>query len=350
MNKLRASGIIIFLTAAGFFLIWLLEYMLADFVTGGLPKDGFLYTLYPALRLKMDIWGTQSLMEILASVKFRFLVLAGFGYYLFANSALVADADFSEKKAVWLVKLFFILQLLFVPDLLNELRLRAQWQALFQPSGLSVLWLGDFPSYAVFQFLAILLFGISAWLVLARWDAGSVYPFLAALGTLLIWTFLLSVFFGFGKTDHTYASMFSGMAGMVVFLHIWRSNPAEIGFGFRIFQAFIWCCYFFSGLEKVFLSGFDWAGSDHLQVLAALHPGYAADWISQIPFSGILLGLGLIFQLSSVLQWRFPNWGYINVAGGVLFHFGTFFLLGIGGYFSPWLAMLIFLWPQQGRR
>jgi hypothetical protein len=350
MSKLRRSVIFTSATLAVFVLIWFLESMVQNFIAAGMPHGAFIPELYPNLALKIEQWGSSGMMDILATIKFRFLIMAGFGWYLFAHSSQADEAGFSEKKAIWLVKLFFILQLLFVPDLLNELRIRTEWQALFHPVGLSVLWLGQFPSYAVFQILAIVLFGLSAWLVLAQWDPDSPFPVLAALAVWLIWVYLLSVFFGFGKIDHTYASMFSGMTGMLCFLEIWRRSFSDIGFGFRIFQAFIWGCYFFSGLEKIFLSGVSWAGSEHFRVLAALHPGFGADWISAIPFSNGLLWLALLFQIGSALQWKFPKWGYINAAGGLLFHIGTWFLFGIGGLFHPWIVMLVFLWPHTARR
>jgi hypothetical protein len=349
MKILKQNGFWYFMGILGFLILWGMESPISNFLKSPFPPGHWLLHWYPSLEVKRQAWGTAGLIEILSQVKFRFLALFGLGLFLFRFARTEENPFFTEKKAIWMVKLFFILQLLFVPDLLMEIRIRAQWKALFQPEGISGFWLGSFPSYPLVQFLAIVLFGISAWLVLSRWEPESPWPLLAACLVFLIWGYLLSAFFGFGKIDHTYASMFSGMMGMILFLQIWRSNSLHFGFGYRIFQAFIWGCYFFSGLEKVFLSGLNWANQEHLQVLAALHPGFWADKLVSLPFAHLLLWPGLFFQLLSVLQWRWPNWGYVTVAAGIFFHLGTYLLIGVGGYFSPWMAMLIFLLPHSRR-
>jgi hypothetical protein len=335
----------VLLPLLGFGLIWAAEFYLRDLATTDFGFLTFLDSFYPRLQTLVKTWGLGPVIDLLAQVKFRFLVLCAFAWFLIAHWGNATSFYLSEKKALWLVKLFYIFQMLFLPDLLAELSLRTQFQPLYEAHGLMGIWLPYFPDYFVIQFLGIGLFGLSAWLVLSRWKPESIFPTLAAATIWVLWLFLLSAFFGFGKIDHTYASLFSGQMGMLVFLWIWNRQELPLENGYRVFQAFIWACYFFSGLEKVFLSGWEWFSPHHIAVLAALHPGHGADGLANSSFSGILLFGALFFQLASPLQWRWPKWGYVTVLMGILFHLGTFWLLGVGGWFSPWLLMLVFLWP-----
>jgi len=161
------------------------------------------------------------------------------------------------------------------------------------------------------------------------------------------WTYLLSVLFGFGKIDHTYASMFSAMAGMAIFTALWHFYPPYSQLGFRIFQVFIWGCYGFAGLEKLFLSGFDFLDTSTFAHICGQHPTEVCLWLAGHPvFACLFMAGGLCFQLSAFLLWRWPRWAFLFVPAGIVFHLGTWLVLGIGGWQSPWIPMLFFLWPM----
>jgi hypothetical protein len=121
--------------------------------------------------------------------------------------------------------------------------------------------------------------------------------------------------------------------------------------GHTVFQASIWGCYFFSGWEKIFLSGTDWLSVSHLEVLCLHHTGWACEWRSEMP--GLVLGLfglGWAFQLATALQLRYPFWGWINAGLALVFHVGTGLLLDVGGWQSPWIAMALLLIPLPAPR
>jgi hypothetical protein len=65
--------------------------------------------------------------------------------------------------------------------------------------------------------------------------------------------------------------------------------------------------------------------------------------------AGTALATVLAFQLLSLLQWRFPRWGYVTACFGLLFHLGTWLVLDVGGWQSPWIAMLVFLLPLNSK-
>jgi hypothetical protein len=123
------------------------------------------------------------------------------------------------------------------------------------------------------------------------------------------------------------------------------------GLAFGVFQAFIWGCYFFSGLEKITLSGLSWISDEHFNVLCQLHPTKICQYLGGISGLGpILLFFGLAFQLLSCLQWAWPKWGFVTIICGILFHLGTWQILDIGGWQSPWIVMLLFLWPMNSQK
>jgi hypothetical protein len=197
----------------------------------------------------------------------------------------------------------------------------------------------------------LLLFGLSAWLVLAKWENGSLAPALISLSIWLLWTFLLGIYQSGGVTDHAYASLHSAMFFMAAFLYIWWKFPEQAGLGHRLFQAGIWGCYFFAAAEKLFLSGIDWLNPENFSILCMHHPGKFCNWFASntIP-AGMALASVMVFQLLSPLQWKYPRWGYFTVAFGIVFHLATWLVLDVGGWQSPWILMLLFLLPVQGTK
>ncbi|MFY7847951.1 MAG: hypothetical protein ACOVSS_02725, partial [Bacteroidia bacterium] len=78
------------------------------------------------------------------------------------------------------------------------------------------------------------------------------------------------------------------------------------------------------------------------------HPGKWCDWFALHPLpAGLALALAIAFQLLSPLQWKFPRWGYVTAISGIAFHLGTWLVLDVGGWQSPWMVMLLFLMPVK---
>jgi hypothetical protein len=328
----------------GFVALWFLEGYWADLFSTG--ENDFPINLIPGFRIKMDSLGPSGIQSIIGQLKFRWLILIGFSWFLqngfFKNSHL----SFSSSQALWVVRILTVVQLLYLPDLARELQIRSQWADLYEPLP---IWKWVLPSYLpgfFHQWAILLLFGTGAFAILKKWPFESGFWILIVGFTLLVWTILLAQFFGFGKIDHTYSSLYSGLWGLFIWLIFNRMNWLSANQGFRLFQAFIWCCYFFSGCEKVLFSGFEWLSSSHFSLLSQLHPTQPGNWVMGQPFlASALLFFALCFQLLTPIQWFFPKWGYINAIGAILFHLGTWYLLGIGGWQSPWILTAIFLLP-----
>jgi len=338
-------GLIVFLS------LWALEYLAANLlpVSNQIEPDSFLNTLYPSLQAKLSHYGRNAILEYLGQIKFRGIALVGFfAYLLFSGSRPTLQSK--ETDLIWRIRLFFGVQLIYLPDLLNELTVRYSWRAFYSPLPLFGALIPSFPPIWILQFLIIFIFAIAAYFILTQWNPSDWLPSILGSLNLIFWAFLLIVFFGFGKIDHTYASLFSAHIFLVVWLLHWRTLPANGSFGHQIFQAGIWGCYFFSGLEKIFLSGIQWFGQNHFEVLYWLHPTRVGEWILHVPGLGpVLLFCAVIFQLSAVLLWRYPRWGYGFGIFAILFHLGTWVVLGVGGWQSPWILMALFLFPISNK-
>jgi hypothetical protein len=341
------------LTAVGgFFLIWTLEPFgesILESARAGKSELGIL-RFYPALQLKLKTFGPELLTEFLLQIKFRWLLLVLLAGYLISFFKGGAPFQVSEKSLIWKVRLYFGIQLIYLPDLLKELTARHQWKAFYAPLPIFRELIPSFPPAWVLQFVVIFAFSVSAFFLVSKWKPSDKLPAWIAVAGLVFWTWLLAVFFGFGKIDHTYASLFSANIFLVLWLFYWRSFPEDGYSGFRLFQAGIWGCYFFAGLEKLLLSGWNWIDDQHFQNLCWVHPETVCKWIGSFSvLPQLVLLMAILFQLATAIQWKFPRWGYVNSIGGLLFHLGTWLIFDVGGWQSPWILMLLFLWPLQNK-
>lgn len=311
------------------------------------------FRLFPRIRDVQAEWGTPALLALCRQIPVRGALLFLFAFYAMVclSQPDTGDPEKRGGQVYWRMRFFFGLQLIYLPDLLTEISERAPWKAFYQPANGFSFFLPHFPPVWAMQYVVLGCFAIGAWFVLARWNWQDSYLWILALAMLLLWTLLLAVWFGFGKTDHTYASLYSGLWGSLFLFLMARFRPEQTALGHTVFQASIWGCYFFSGWEKIFLSGTDWLSASHLDVLCLHHSGWACDWRGRWPgLVLVLFALGWAFQLATALQMRYPFWGWINAGLALVFHLGTGLLLGVGGWQSPWIAMALLLIPLPAAR
>lgn len=342
MNKKLISLLAVALT--GFIAAMLFEKALADQIqTGQFPS---FFSFFPGLNERILALDKQEIAPIISQLKYRWFILVFFAGWMFFFPAINPTSTPMINRALWILRLFLVLQLLYLPDLAKELQVRSQWANLYV--GLP-LWKGLFPKFLpeyFHQWAVLLLFGLGAFSILKKWPIHSRYWIAIISVTLLIWTILLIQFFGFGKIDHTYSSLYMGLGGLLVWILLVQKSDDNFAFGFRLFQAFIWSCYFFAGLEKLLFSGLDWPTMDHFQRIYFHHSTPVGAWLIHHPFIVVsMLWLGLGYQLLSPLQWRFPAWGYVNATGAIFFHLGTWLIFGVGSWQSPWILTAIFLLP-----
>lgn len=328
----------------GFCGIWLFESQLEFLIQKDLTQ--FPFFLIPDFAEKLQKLDSGEIHTIIKQIKFRWLILFGLTYFLVLEEKESRISKMTGTQALWVIRILVVLQLLYLPDLARELQIRSQWADLYYPLP---VWKWILPFYLpefFHQWAILLLFGIGAFSILKKWPADSPIWIIVLSFTLLIWTILLVQFFGFGKIDHTYSSLYAGMWGLILWLILHKLGSLEHKQGFRLFQAFIWGCYFFSGCEKLLFSGLDWISPGHFDLLHKLHPTEIGIWISSQPVLSSLLLIGALgFQLATPVQWRLPKWGYVNAAGAIVFHLGNWFIFEIGGWQSPWILMSLFLLP-----
>ncbi len=340
-------GVFVLTALSGFLLLYGLESWIAGMVSDPELEKNILPGAFMAKKIRQ--LGTAEVLALLPQIKFRWLALCAFAAWLLTGTSREITTD--ENALRWRIRLFFGLQLLYLPDLLKEISIRWQWANLYEPSLIPGLFSSEMPSIVFLQFAGLAAFGLSAAMVLSKWKTGSLPPALLSAGIYLCWALLLAVYQAGGSIDHAYASLHSGMLFMSLWMFINWKFPEMKDSGYRLFQAGIWACYFFSGLEKLFLSGIGWLNPKHFELLCEFHPGKFCGWFTSHPFpAGMALFLVLAFQLLSPLQWRFPRWGYVTAGIGLLFHLGTWLVLDVGGWQSPWIAMLVFLLPLNSNK
>ena len=133
-----------------------------------------------------------------------------------------------------------------------------------------------------------------------------------------------------------------------------EAQHAEVFFkswALRLIQVIIAFVYFISGIEKMMISGFSWLQPESLKAYIYLHQMPLGILLSKsdalcILFSVFTLTLQLFFPL--ILFTKKYKWLFLS--GGILFHLGTLYILGIGHLFNPWIITYIFFidWTREG--
>jgi hypothetical protein len=156
----------------------------------------------------------------------------------------------------------------------------------------------------------------------------------------VLFFYLQLLFLGFGKIDHTYATLNFALLAFA-FLVI---NP-EASWPVQSAKVWIALAYFLAAMEKITLSPIAWLSGESLMHYSLLHVTAYTNIIKYHPW---LAPPGswftLIFEaglLLSILIGRAHHWIVIGIIG---FHIGTWFLMDIGaGVNNPWVITLIII-------
>jgi len=152
-------------------------------------------------------------------------------------------------------------------------------------------------------------------------------------------------FFSFEKIQHSYTTLTyaSLIMPFLIFEKKVQATSVSLSFGLFLIQLCIASAYFLAGLEKILVSGFNWASAETFRTYIQLHQqpwGMAvadSEFLSHVlPWCGLLLQLGFISILFS------KKASYAILPLGILFHWGTRLLMGIGSFFSTWIFVYIF--------
>jgi hypothetical protein len=96
-------GLIYAITIGCFLLIWLLEPVMENFVSG-LASDGGSSSL-PFLSLRIQNLGTDFVLNLIPQIKFRWLMLVGLGFWLWYGRNAIPKPEVNNLR--WRIRLFY---------------------------------------------------------------------------------------------------------------------------------------------------------------------------------------------------------------------------------------------------
>jgi hypothetical protein len=173
-----------------------------------------------------------------------------------------------------------------------------------------------------------------------------------SLLAVFLFVFLQGFLISFYKIDHSYTTfIYVGLwMPFLVLEYQQGSNRSDDSLVLTLIQLTIIQVYLMAGLEKLFTSGYTWIMAENLS-------GYLKDsaspwgiWLAEYPIACSFLAiLALLFELGFGLV-LIPRLRYMVLVSGVFFHWGTFVMLGAGGWFSSWVAVYIFFIPARSKR
>ncbi len=171
----------------------------------------------------------------------------------------------------------------------------------------------------------------------------------------ILFIYLQGIFYCFEKTDHGYVTFTYVGFSLLFLVASPKKGQAVMGkWPVVLGQVLVSLVYFQAGLEKLLVSGFTWASGETFQNYLLAHPTDWGLWIAESDvLCAVLSCLTLLFQLTFPIVLFQPKLKWYYLSYGIVFHFGTTFLMGISTYLNPWImAYLIFIdWsllPQYG--
>jgi len=333
--------------------------LVSEAVAGTAPDwfQGFVYQLYPRLAVEKHRFEAAFFLGKADQVVLRFglvnLLLAG-GWFAYRQKLAFRgflstfwNRPVDVRRIPPLRVLFCAALLLFSYGWYPDLAARHQAVAFYKPLPLlRVLHLGFPPLWALALLCGLLLAAITAVLVnfKATWSAG-----VAALLFVLLQAWL----FSFEKMDHTYA-LLTYAALPLPFLLAEHAKarrlgqPLQAGWPLWLIQLVIGWVYLQSGLEKVLIGGLAWLHPETFRNYIYLHQAPLGMRVASSDLWCVLLPLlALLFELGFILVVFRPAWAWLLLPAGIVFHAGTYLLLGVGWYFNGWVATYIFFIPWE---
>ncbi|MES2389857.1 MAG: hypothetical protein V4543_17785 [Bacteroidota bacterium] len=249
----------------------------------------------------------------------------------------------SVKKLTIAVKVFYGLLLFFSVYFLPDIAIRSLYSAFRDPVPLWKALHIPAPSLnAVFFRQALICIGC-LYLIFFRMKAW------VAIGCTLLFLLWQGELYSLGKMDHTFAT-FTYLAMLMPVLVYQIETAAKTGklglsgWVLQLIRIAVVCGYFFSGLEKLLISGPSWASADTFLSYIHLHEAPIGAWVAGKPVLYTVLPVfALIFQLSFPVGLLKPKWAFYYIVAGIGFHWGTYLLLNAGGWLSPWITVYYFL-------
>lgn len=238
--------------------------------------------------------------------------------------------------------LYFGLMLLIFKDIYADLLALSKASLFYRPIFLYKLLGIGFPSEtAILVIYVVLILSCAAAIF-------NIYPVISGTIAVADFIYIQGIIFGFEKTDHGFATFtYAGLIMPFLLYERWKANKSELqyqeGWPLQLIRTLIVSGYLFSGLEKLFISKFQWATASTFRSYLLMQPTPSGLWVASSDFlCQILPLLALLFQLGFVLVLFHKKWRYLLLPAGLLFHFGVYLLFNVGGVLNPWILAYIF--------
>ncbi len=328
-------------------------------VAGTAPEwlQGLVNAVYPRLAVEKHRFEAAFFLRKADQVVLRFALVAGLlatGRYLLGRRPglwVYGHAFWNRPVPVGRVRvlqiLFYAALLFFSHEWYAELASRHGAAVFYKPLPLLRPLPAGFPPPPVLALLCGSLWATCGLAMLGRWAVWS--GGLAAGLFVLLQAWLYS----FEKMDHTYALLTYAALPMPWLLAerqraVREGQPLQAAWPLRLVQLVIGLVYLQTGLEKLLIGGPAWLHPETFRNYLYLHQAPLGMWVAGSDGLCVLLpALALGFELGFVLIVFRPAWAWVFLPAGVLFHAGTYLLLGVGWYFNGWIATYIFFIPWE---
>lgn len=319
--------------------------------------DRLLGIFYPRLAVEKHRFETSFFLRKADQVVLRFAlvnVLLLAGLYLYRQKAAFRESlhrfwnrPVPPERIPPLRVLFFASLIFFNYEWYRDLTALHRAAVFYKPLPLLRLLHLNFPSPGVLAVLCGLL------LLSCVTAIFNLKPVLSSAVAAVLFVLLQAFLFSFEKMDHTFA-LLTYAAMLMPFLlaehqkalRAGKTNPD--GWSLWLTGLVIGIVYLQTGIEKLLIGGTEWLSPETFRNYIYLHQAPAGLRVARSSLLSVVLPLlALLFELGFILIVFRPKLAWIFLPAGVLFHAGTYLLLGVGWYFNGWIATYIFFIPWE---
>ncbi|MGB0521620.1 MAG: hypothetical protein ACPGJS_01610 [Flammeovirgaceae bacterium] len=309
-------------------------------------------TIYPRLLIEKERFDLAFFISKADQVIFRLglVSLLGLGFSIwmkksqqFTQQVKQFWGSRSSRKSIALLrKVYAAIMLLYLfdwyPSLLNVSRLSVFYEPipLFNFLHIPLATAGVMNSLVLIYVLSLIALFFGKW----SWQAS----ILASLCFILFQGY----FQCFGKVSHTFTPfIYAALVFPFLMLEAQKSKrnsqKSIANWPLRLIQFAIAACYLFSGLEKLLISQLAWLKPDTIIDYIQLHQAPVGLWLLEYKWIVYFMPLGaLFFQFGFISVVFQPKLKKLFLPMGLAFHWGTFFLLGVGWWIHPWQVAYLF--------
>lgn len=310
------------------------------------------YRLYPRLTVESQRFSVDFFLSKADQVLGRFLAIGLIILFirillLKVKTIRVAFNNFwtsniSSFQILFLVRIYCVALIGFTWDWSYLFYQLHQVKVFYQPTFLLKILHLPFPALSILWFFYGLMLLASILVILQK------KPVLFSIISILLFIILQGYLISFYKLDHTYSTfIYAGL--LIPFLQFEYSNAGKnqesqiTNWVLVLIQLGIASAYFFSGLEKILIAGIQWFNPENMRYHFQVHPTNLGLYLSQSDaFCMNLAVLTILFQLGFISIILFKKLRWIFLPAGIIFHMGTYVLLNIGWYWSPWIFVYVF--------